>query len=61
MLFCVQELYGPAVYLTHKEARQRLGFCKEIDVQATIERPHLYILGQSKSTVEDQMQFVPTR
>ena len=30
-------------------------------MQATIERRHLYILGQSKSTVEDQMQFVPTR
>ena len=47
------------VHLTPTEARQRLG--KEIGVQATIKRPNLYILGQSRSTVEDQMQFVPNR
>ena len=34
---------------------------KDIDIQATIEEPQLYILGQSRSTVEDQMKFVPTR
>jgi len=34
---------------------------KDIDIQATIEEPQLYIQGQSRSTVEDQMKFVPTR
>lgn len=34
---------------------------KDINTQATIEEPQLYILGQSRSTVEDQMKFVPTR
>ena len=34
---------------------------KDIDVQATVEEPQLYILGQSRSTVEDQMRFIPTR
>ena len=32
-----------------------------MDVQASVEEPQMYILGQSRSTVEDQMRFVPTR
>ena len=34
---------------------------KDVDVQATVQEPQLYILGQSKSTVEDQMKFIPSR
>ena len=33
---------------------------KDVDVQATVEEPQPYILGQSKSTVEDQMKFIPS-
>ncbi|KXJ09520.1 hypothetical protein AC249_AIPGENE11011 [Exaiptasia diaphana] len=36
-------------------------FKRDVDVQATIEEPQFYILGNSRSTVEDQMKFVPTR
>lgn len=59
MLFCVHELYDPAVHLTRQEVF--LQTKQDIDVQATIEEPQLYILGQSSSTIEDQMKFVPTR
>jgi len=34
---------------------------KDVDVQASVEEPQLYIVSQSRSTVEDQMRFVPTR
>lgn len=34
---------------------------KEVDVQATVEKPHLYILGHSGSSIEEQNKFVPTR
>ena len=59
MLFCLREMYDPAIHLSKAEATKMFG--REIDVQATVERPHLYILGQSRSTIEDQMRFVPTR
>ena len=59
MLFCVRELYDPAIHFTRQEMVDKTG--KDIDIQATIEEPQLYILGQSRSTVEDQMKFVPTR
>ena len=58
-LFCVRELYDPAIHFTRQEMVDKTG--KDIDIQATIEEPQLYILGQSRSTVEDQMKFVPTR
>ena len=59
MLFCVRELYDPAIHFTRQEMVDKTG--KDIEIQATIEEPQLYILGQSRSTVEDQMKFVPTR
>ena len=59
MLFCLRELYDPAVHVTRQEMLDKIG--KDIDVQATVEEPQLYILGQSRSTVEDQMRFIPTR
>ena len=59
MLFCVRELYDTAIHLSTQELATKTG--KNIDVQATIEEPQLYMLGPSRSTVEDQMQFVPTR
>ena len=34
---------------------------KDVDVQASVEEPRLYILGQRRSTVEDQIRFILTR
>ena len=59
MLFCVRELYDPAIHVTRQEMLEKTG--QDVDVQASVEEPQLYILGQSRSTVEDQMCFVPTR
>ena len=59
ILFCVRELYDPAIHLTRQEVLNITN--KDIDVQASIEEPQVYMLGQSKSTIEDQMKFVPTR
>ena len=59
MLFCFWELYDPAIHVTKQETLEKTG--KDLDVQASVEEPELYILGQSRSTVEDQMRFVPTR
>ena len=33
----------------------------QVDVQATIDEPYIYILEPSSSTIESQMSFVPTR
>ena len=59
MLFCFRELYDPAIHVTRQEMLEKTG--KDVDVQAKVEEPQLYILGQSKSTVEDQMKFIPSR
>ena len=59
MLFSLREVYDPAIHLSDEEAKAKLG--REVDVQASIEKPHLYILGQSGSSIADQMKFVPTR
>jgi len=59
MLFCVRELYDPAIHFIRHEMIDKTG--KDIDIQATIEEPQLYVLGQSRLMVEDQMKFVPTR
>ena len=36
---------------------------KDVDVQAqaTVKKPQLHILGQSRSTIEDQMRFILTQ
>ena len=59
MLFWFRELYDPAIHVTRQEMLEKTG--KDVDVQATVEEPQPYILGQSKSTVEDQMKFIPSR
>lgn len=70
MLFSLRGVYDPAIHLSDEEARAKLR--EEVDVQASIfffffflqasiEKPHLYILGQSGSSIADQMKFVPTR
>ena len=59
MLFCLRELYDPVIHMTRQEMLAKTG--KNVDVQATVEEPQLCMLGQSRSTVEDQMNFIPTR
>lgn len=59
MLFCLREMYDPAIHFTDTEMLQKTGH--SIDVQATIEEPYIYILGPSGSTIVEQMEFVPTR
>ena len=59
VLLCVREMYNPAIQLSTAEARVQYG--KDVDVQATVERPYLYMLGQSSSSTEDQIKFVPAR
>lgn len=59
MLFLMRQLYDPAVHLTKSEYSQKTG--KIIDVQATIEKPHLYILSKARATTEAQLKFVATR
>lgn len=59
MLFCLREVYDPAIHLSDDEAKTQLG--KEVDVQATFEKPHLYILRHTGSSIEEQMKFVLTR
>ena len=58
MLFCLQELYDPAIHVIRQEMLDKTG--KDVDVQATVEELQLYILGQSRSTVEDHTRFIPT-
>lgn len=52
MLFLVRKVYDPAVYLTSKDYRERHGG-KGVDVQSTIEAPHLYKLGASGAKDSD--------
>ena len=52
-------MYDPAIHLSDAEARVQYG--KDVDVQATVERPYLYMLVQSSSSIEDQIKFVPAR
>ena len=59
MLFLVRQLYDPAIHLTTKEYKEKTG--KSVDIQATIEQPHLYIMGKSASTQEEQLLFIETR
>lgn len=55
--FMVSTLYNSNLYITNQEYCQIFPDRPPIDVQATVEKPHLYILGQSKSTDEDQLSY----
>ena len=59
MLFLMRQLYDPAIHLTKSEYLQKTG--RIIDIQATIEKPHLYILAKARATMEDQLKFISTR
>lgn len=48
-----------AFHITKQQMFKMIG--KDLQEQATVEEPQLYISGQSRSTLEDQMKFNPTR
>lgn len=56
--FSASEVYNPAIHFKDTEILQKTG--QNVDVQATIEEPNIYILGPSHSTIENQTQFTPT-
>lgn len=59
MLFLLRELYDPAIHMTNDEYKRKSGL--NVDVQSVVEEPHLYMMGFSSCTDEDQLMFIPTR
>jgi hypothetical protein len=55
--FMISPLYDPAIFLTNEEFKQRFPERQPIDVKGAVEKPYLYILGQSKSSDKDQMAY----
>ena len=56
----ISALYDPAVLQMMSTKKDILTGCVGVDVQAVIERPYLYILGQSKSSDVDQSSYTAT-
>ena len=56
----MREVYDPAVHFISQEYKERHGG-KGVDIQSTIEVPHLYMLGVSGAKDSDQLAFLPTR
>ncbi|CAC5403196.1 unnamed protein product [Mytilus coruscus] len=59
--FMISYMYDSANFLTSKEYLERNPTIKDIDIQKIVERPQLYILGQSASTDQDQRTYIQTR
>ena len=59
--FMISTLYDPKLFITNREYKCKFPERSPIDVQATIEKPYLYILGQSKSTDVDQLSYTSSR
>lgn len=57
----ISTLYDPAVFLTNQEYREKYSERPLVDIQSAVERPYLYILGQSKSSDLDQLFYTSTR
>lgn len=51
-------LYDPAVFLTNQEYREKYSEIPLVDIQSAVERPYLYILGQSTSSDLDQLSYL---
>ena len=54
LLVLVGAIYDPAFFYTPEELADK-GI--HLDAQSIVERPYIYILGRSKSTLEEQAQF----
>lgn len=59
--FMVSFLYDPAVFFTDDEYANLHPGRKTGSIQSMVERPCLYILGQSPSTDADQLSYINTR
>ncbi|KAK3109115.1 hypothetical protein FSP39_023377 [Pinctada imbricata] len=59
--FMVSSLYDPAFFLTDAEFSLNNPTRKSISVQAIVEKPMIYLLGQSKSSDVDQLSYTATR
>lgn len=57
----VSTLYDHSVFLTNEEFHRKFPERTPVDVQSVVEKPYLYILGQSKSSDSDQMTYIDTR
>ena len=58
--FMVSCIYDPAVYLSNEEYQLKFPNRKQ-DIQTIVEKPYLYILGQSGSSDIDQLTYSDTR
>ncbi|CAC5375195.1 unnamed protein product [Mytilus coruscus] len=59
--FMVSFIFDHANFLTNEEFRETYPKKKPVDVQAVVERPNLYIFGQSGSKDTEQVSYTPTR
>ena len=54
-------LYDSECFLTNAEYREKFPERPNVDVQALVEKPFLYILGQSSCSDVEQLSYMPTR
>ena len=59
LLLTVNSVYDEARYFTNEEMKAKGK--GDIDVQAVVERPHVYILGRCGSSEVDQLAYINTR
>ena len=59
LMVLISCVYDPAFYYTPEEIMATKG--KHVDVQSIVEKPQLYILGRSASSLESQLVYVPCR
>ncbi|VDI34881.1 Hypothetical predicted protein [Mytilus galloprovincialis] len=59
--FMLSWLYDTANYLTNQEYMEKYPERRPINVQAEVEKPKIYIFGQSGCKDEEQMTYVETR
>lgn len=55
----VSTLYDTASFVTDEEYRTKYPGRPPADVQAMVEKPFLYVLGQSSSSDIDQLSYIP--
>ena len=55
----VSTLYDTASFVTDKEYRTKYPGRPPANVQAMVEKPFLYVLGQSSSSDIDQLSYIP--
>ncbi|CAC5399835.1 unnamed protein product [Mytilus coruscus] len=59
--FMINYVYDNANFLTDEEFQKQNPTLSRIDCQKIVEKPQLYILGQSASTDKDQMTYINAR